>query len=97
MTTIDATITEALQGMLARRLARKREGINYARTVAWFSIVRLLLRLAGFSCLTLSAYLWDMRAGIAIAGISCFWLLSLMKSDMQDSQQTMSANRPLRR
>ena len=69
-----------LVAKMASRSARRREASpGIART--WFqSIVKLMLNLAGFSCLTYGMFTWSTLAGFVTAAISFFVLSWLMSS-----------------
>lgn len=70
------TVSQFIAMKLASR-ARKRAIANEAsnRVSALIKgIVRLVLHLAGFACLTFAGFTWNMAAGLVVAGISCFVL-----------------------
>lgn len=74
--------------VLARIAARKRNramAVN-ARTILQ-SIVRIVWHVAGFSSLTYAAFLWDMRAGFVVLGISCF-IMSTLTTASNDTVQS---------
>jgi hypothetical protein len=43
--------------------------------------MRIVLHLAGFSLLTIAAWHWNIIAGLAVAGISCFVMSALTTTD----------------
>lgn len=59
------------------------------------SIVRLVLHIAGFACLTIAGFSWDPAVGFVVAGLSCF-ALSLL-STTGESEPTMADDTPMRR
>lgn len=83
MTTVDATLGNAVKMRLASYLvksAERSEQMKRART--WMqSLVRLVLSVGGYSCLTYSGFLWDMRVGFVVAGLSCFALSAQLTSN----------------
>lgn len=51
------------------------------------AIVRVILHVAGFALLTLAAFQWNMIAGLAVAGISCFVFSTLMTGGKVDERE----------
>lgn len=51
---------------------------TYPVTAVLYGIVRVVLHLSGFALLTMSAFQVNMLAGLAVAGVSCFALSTLM-------------------
>lgn len=80
MTTMDnyPSVMEYIIGKVATRRERKHASLAITRT--WFqSIVRLMLHVAGFGCLTVAGFSWNMMAGLIIAAVSFFvfsWLIA---------------------
>lgn len=93
VTTIDVTISEAIQGMLARRIQRRREAIRVRATVMQ-TLVKFVLQVAGFCALTKAAFMWDMRAGFVVVGICCFIAAKIFTTSPPENEPP---NRPLRR
>lgn len=79
MTTIDGhlTLTEVLATKVLRAARTKRERRTIPYSV-WSMLLRLLLHLAGFSCLTVAGFTVSLLAGLVTAGLSCFVLSTLM-------------------
>lgn len=51
--------------------ALDRKDNKRART-RWESFLRIILHLAGFTCLTIAGFTWHPIAGFVVAGLSCF-------------------------
>jgi hypothetical protein len=51
-------------------------------------IVKLMLHIVGFSCLTFAGFTWSITAGLVVAGISCFVLSVLMAPDSDRPNET---------
>lgn len=47
-------------------------------------IVRLILHLAGFACLTIAGFTWNPVAGFVVAGLSCFAFSALSTSGQSE-------------
>lgn len=62
--------------VLSKRANKEREGIRVNAVLN--ALIRVVLHLAGFSLLTFAAWQWNMIAGLAAAGISCFAMSALM-------------------
>lgn len=73
-----------LSSMLAkRRLPREHKAITRALTLE--SIVRFMLHVAGFACLTYAAFRFNVPAGYCVAGVSCFIMSRLMVPDTEEA------------
>jgi hypothetical protein len=93
MSTMDTpTFTGLLVMKLANRARAKREGKAITRTMLQ-TIVRIVWHLAGFSSLTYAAFLWDMKAGFVVLGISCFVMSTLTTATNDVSQSDPMARR----
>jgi uncharacterized membrane protein YedE/YeeE len=66
--------------MWASKRAKKAQSkVTTSRVTALVNAtVRVLLHIAGFALLTIAAWQWNIIAGLAVAGISCFVLSTLM-------------------
>lgn len=65
--------------------AEKREHAKSART--WVqTLIRLVLHLAGFGCLTIAGFYWTITAGYVVAGLSCFAMAWLSTPDTSPAQ-----------
>lgn len=86
-----ATVTEStsvLQFLLMKvtkpRSKTKNAALGMTRVRAWIAmLVRLTLTLAGFGFLTWGMFTWHIIAGLITAGLSCFVLAWLTKSEPQ--------------
>lgn len=80
MATMDnLTLTGFIIHKLATKKARRAEIAVSRNHPRFLSFVKLMMHIAGFSCLTIAGFKWSIIAGFVIAGISCFalsWLLS---------------------
>lgn len=79
MTSIDTSpsIGSFLVMKIGRKLNARKESRALPRT--WVQgIVRNVLILAGFSCLTQAAFTWSTLAGWAAAGLSCLAVSTLL-------------------
>lgn len=77
MTTMEVPTLGQFITLRVAKFFAKREKATQASTYAptWFqSVIRLVMQLAGFSCLTYAGFLWHPAAGFIVAGISCFLL-----------------------
>ncbi|HEY6020399.1 MAG TPA: hypothetical protein VIY48_10960 [Candidatus Paceibacterota bacterium] len=72
----EPTITQVLLRKAMQRLEAKndRRLLGERASAPYQVIVRLMLTLAGFTCLTIAAFTLYTAAGFAMAGISCFVL-----------------------
>lgn len=74
----------SLRGYLGMRMVtaakKKRRESALPIASAWQAIVRVVLHLAGFALLTIAAFEFNIIAGYAVAGISCFVCSTLMTS-----------------
>lgn len=63
-------------------LTRKRTRlVSTPVTAVLNAIIRVMLHLAGFALLTLAAFQWNIIAGLAIAGVSCFVMSTLLTTN----------------
>lgn len=65
-------------GMLLVNLARKRKQAKAVSSTGVSTFIRIVLHLAGFALLTIAAFQFNIIAGYAVAGISCFVLSTLL-------------------
>jgi len=74
------TMRDLLAARLHSRLtSRKRVNrVSTPVTAVLYGIVRVVLHLSGFALLTMAAFQVNMLAGLAVAGLSCFALSTLM-------------------
>lgn len=72
----------------ARKRANKAQGSLASThvTAVLNTLVRVVMHLAGFALLTLAAFQWNMIAGLAAAGISCFAFSTLMTGSTVDER-----------
>lgn len=74
------TFLQAIAYVIAKKAEKTKpvKAKNYTRT--WVqTTMRLTLHIAGFALLTYAAFSWNITAGYALAGLSCFalsWLNS---------------------
>lgn len=67
-----------IQMVLAKRISARKERSNRLPNILQ-TLTRLVLHIAGFSCLTYAGFQWNIIAGMITAGISCFifsWLFA---------------------
>lgn len=76
-------------------LDRKDKQSKYRARTRIQSIIRLLLHIAGFACLTIAGFTWDPAAGFIVAGLSCFAFSLLTTTG--ESDPTMVDGSPMRR
>ena len=85
----EPTISQVILRKLAKRLEVKqdRRMLGVRERTGYQAIVRLMLTLAGFTCLTIGAFTIYTAAGFAMAGISCFVMawLSTPSTNTDDS------------
>lgn len=79
MTTLDGnapTFFQFLTWKAAQKSKERRERTVASATAGtWVTaIVRLVLHLAGFGCLTFAGFTWNITAGFIVAGVSFFAL-----------------------
>jgi hypothetical protein len=90
MTTFESTPT--LTQYFAMRMASnrsKRVARSRATRQSWaLNVLRLLLHLAGFSCLTFAGFEFNMLAGLITAGLSCFVFSRLIAPEPSESTTT---------
>jgi len=91
------SVTSYLAMRLIARLTSRSERKARTRPRTWVqATVKLVLQLAGFSCLTISAWSLNNAAGIAVAGVSCFvlaWLSNGSSTVDDNPQSTMHSRR----
>lgn len=76
-----------IQMQLAKRISARKERVN--RTPILFQVMlRLLLHIAGFSCLTYAGFQWNITAGMIVAGLSCFIFSWLFASGSEARENT---------
>lgn len=75
--------------MFAQRRARRAQVSTSAIRVTALAnaIVRVVLHVAGFALLTIAAWQWNIMAGFAVAGISCFVFSALMTGGSTDDDR----------
>lgn len=88
------SITSVIGMRVASLLVRHSQRKARIRPRTWIqTLVRIVMHIAGFACLTISAWSINFTAGIAAAGISCFVLSWLNNgsstTDDSSSQSTM--------
>jgi hypothetical protein len=80
MTTVDQPLSATVMMRVAAALsARARKASVPKEKVTTFAqaFVKLVMHIAGFTCLTVAGFTWNITAGLIIAGVSCFafsWL-----------------------
>lgn len=85
------SFTQFLAWKLGKALDKRADKAKYRAATVTQTIIKLMLHIVGFSCLTLAAFLWSIIAGLVVAGISCFvfsWLLSATETP-ERPQQTL--------
>lgn len=89
------TMRDFLAAKVHSLLMRKRSKAKEATrvTAVLGATVRVILHLAGFALLTLAAFQWNIIAGLAIAGISCFVMSTLMTTDTAANGSEMEGRR----
>ena len=93
MTTMDVpTVGQFLTLRMAKFFANRGKGKEATHAPVWFqTVTRLVMHLAGFSCLTYAGFIWNPVAGFVVAGLSCF-LMSWLTTGRQAT--TTPTNRP---
>lgn len=84
MTTIDQPLSATVMMRIAAVLsARARKASIPKEQVTTFAqaFVKLVMHIAGFTCLTVAGFTWNITAGLIIAGISCFAFSMLVAPD----------------
>jgi len=83
MTTMDVpTVGQFITLRIAKFFAKREKGKQASHAPTWFqSVIRLVMHLAGFGCLTYAGFLWHPAAGFVVAGISCFLMSWLTTGD----------------
>lgn len=72
MTTWESTPT-LWQFIAMRANVRRIKRSSLATVHTWFqTTVRLIMHIAGFSCLTFAGFTWNIMAGLITAGVCCF-------------------------
>ena len=94
------------RSLMAAKLARSAQArsentAGRTETQSWAQpMVRLLLHLGGFVCLTLAGFSFNFTLGMVIAGLSCFvlsWLASTQSNNSMNSQTANQRDPILRR
>jgi hypothetical protein len=67
------------------KLSKRAEDSNRARGSLLGSLLKVVMTLAGFTCLTLAGFTLSMIAGLIVAGVSCFLLAWLYGSDESEN------------
>jgi hypothetical protein len=99
MASIDGnpSIAQFLVYNLGRWLARKQDAKAQSRaeghTSPLYSLVRLVLHLAGFSLLTYAGFTVNITTGLIVAGVSCFVLSTLVSVPRQTPNSDPMARR----
>ena len=76
------TTRDFLAAKVHSSLTRKRtRRVSTPVTAVLNAIIRVMLHLAGFALLTLAAFQWNIIAGLAIAGVSCFVMSTLLTTN----------------
>lgn len=90
MTTLDnPSIAQLIIYKIGRKVAARNEARARARTGTWVTdLVRLMLHLAGFGCLTYAGFQWSTMAGFIVAGLSFFVLSALSTGHAANPQAT---------
>lgn len=72
----EPTVAQVILRKLAKRLEVKQDRrlIGTRERAGFHTTIRLVLTLAGFTCLTIAGFQWTMIAGFVVAGMSCFAL-----------------------
>lgn len=77
------------QFLLLKLTAKKAErSTTRVRTPVLVMVLRIVLHIAGFACLTYAAYMASVIAGVAVAGLSCFILARLFTVNTATEQET---------
>lgn len=82
MTTVDLdngnpTLAQFMLWKFSKAMSRSKTKAATRASVQLQVIIRVVMHIAGFACLTYAAFTWSTIAGWAVAGISCFlmsWL-----------------------
>lgn len=97
MTTLDnPSISQFLVYKLGKAITARKEAktSTSTHTGTWVTqIVRLMLHLAGFGCLTYAGFEWSTIAGFVIAGLSFFALSTLITNPA--SPKTTTSRDPM--
>jgi len=96
MTTMEdvPSIREYFGFKLASAVAKRKKVKQSTVPALYESIVRLMLHLAGFGCLTYAGFQWTIMAGFIVAGISCFLLSTLTTRKSQDDNDSNQPQQP---
>ena len=73
------TFLQFLAWKIGKALDRSATKQSTRVTTIMQAIIKLMLHIVGFSCLTIAGFYWHVIAGLVVAGISCFilsWLLT---------------------
>lgn len=74
-------------------LSKRTKRLSTPVTAVLNATVRVMLHLAGFGLLTLAAFQWNIIAGLAVAGISCFVMSTLMTTGTAATGNEMEGRR----
>lgn len=93
------SFTTFLGMKLANTIAKRKRATEVSTRAVGIaqSIVRVLLTVAGFSCLTYAGFTWNMTAGLIVAGISAFVLAWLMNTGAPSEDNRPSPDNHFRR
>lgn len=93
--TIQATVLARAAEGLMRLANRRAEATTRARTRVQ-SLIRVLMTLAGFGCLTLAGFKLHTVVGLVVAGLSCWTIAWLMSGSETATEPPSTVNRPHR-
>src|SRR5688572_33134581 len=96
MTTMDVpTVGQFLTLRMAKFFDKRGEAKRATHAGTWIqTVTRLVMHLAGFSCLTYAGFLWHPVAGFVVAGFSCFVLSWLTTSNQPASARPTHGPQP---
>lgn len=90
------TIGQFITLRVAKFFASRSKENQAARAHTWFqSVIRLVMHLAGFGCLTYAGFIWHPAAGFVVAGLSCFMLSWLTTGTASPKPQNNAQPDPL--
>jgi len=96
MTTMDVPTVGQFVTLKIAKFFASREKTKEANAPAWFqTVTRLVMHLAGFSCLTYAGFIWHPAAGFVAAGISCFLLSWLTTGNGRPTEPKAAQPDPL--
>lgn len=77
----EASVRTFLSMKLAGWLEKRASKPRTATAPTWVNaLLTTALHLAGFSSLTIAAFIWDIRAGFVVLGLCCFVLSRLINA-----------------